>query len=262
MLENRQPGPRWSRVGLLGAGALVSLGALTWAIGQQSGSVRADDGLAVTPAAAAADDDPTRLDNDGRFTGPGEVWPPQPKGATDIVERSADEIAAVEPAARVRMLDAQAVEDDRRSPSQVLAADIGVAEALGDRYNLIAAEAVDGVDRFIYYSLATNQTVDVTVDGDALADLTTHRPGVFQPELSHREKLAAVDVARAHWEAKGDARIDTLQGYSILAFQPGGAYYDTRMVYVSFHIDEDSRPELLAWVDLVTGQVTKSEVDR
>jgi hypothetical protein len=34
------------------------------------------------------------------------------------------------------------------------------------------------------------------------------------------------------------------------------------MVYVSFHIDEDERPELLTWVDLASGDVIKSEVER
>lgn len=259
MLENAQPGPPLVRVWLLSAGAVISLGALVWAAGQRTASVAAGQEAGVE-APADGLDDPTRLDDDGRFTGPGEVWPPQPRGATDIVHRSAADIAPVEVQAKLEQLDAAAA--PTQSPSEVLAADDDVAAALGERHNLIAAETIDGADRLVYYSLSTNQTIDVTVETGAVTALTLHAPGDFQPELSHDEKLAAVDIARSHWESKGDARIDGLQGYSILAFQPGGAYYDTRMVYVSFHIDEDSRPELLAWVNLATGEIRKSEVDR
>ena len=256
MVLSRQVQPRGRSVALLVVGAATSLLALIWAVGAQAGTPTVAGQAAVEEAA----DDPTKLDNDGRFTGPGEVWPPQPREATDIVDRSAADITPEPQAARLAALDAAAPVD--AAPSDVVAADADVQAALGEVANLIAVEEIDGSTRMIWFSLTNNQTVDAEVRGDRVVSLATSAPGTFQPELSDAEKQAAVDLARAHWAAKGDRRIDGLQGFSILAFQPGGAYYDTRMVYVSFHIDEDERPELLAWVDLVTGDVTKSEVDR
>ncbi len=144
----------------------------------------------------------------------------------------------------------------------VVAADAGASEALGDVANLIAVEQSGDGTQLVYYSLSTNQTVDIMVADGQITSLETYAPDTFQPELSVDEKNAAIDLAREHWETRRDGRISTLQGFSILAFQPGGAYYDTRMVYVSFHVDEDARPELLTWVDLAAGEIIKSEVDR
>jgi hypothetical protein len=250
-----QPTPLIGRALLLMLGAAVSFGLMVWASGERSSAPLEAD-------AAQGSDEPTTLDDDGRFTGPGDVWPPQPRNATEIVERPDLGPSVVTEEAGLRRLDRSA-QSDERSPSQVLAADRSVQDALGDRHNLIAVEELSaGTSRLVYYSLSTNQTVDVTVTGDAVTELVLSEPGEFQPELSRAEKLAAVDLARAHWEARGDTRIDQLQGFTILTFRQDGSYHDTRMVYVSFHIDEDARPELLAWVDLVTGEVVRSEVDR
>lgn len=231
---------------------------MVWAIGSST-----PQPTVAGQAAEEADhnnDDPTVLDNDGRFTGPGEVWPPQPKGATDIVNRSAAEIAPEPQAERLATLDEIAPAD--RGPSDVVVESAELQAEIGEESNLIAVEDTNGSTQMMWYSLSNNQTVDVVIEDGAVARLSTFEPGTFQPELSDAEKQAAVDIARAYWVGRGDRRIDGLQGFSILAFQPGGAYYETRMVYVSFHIDEDSRPELLAWVDLVAGDVVKGEVDR
>ncbi|MEM9653787.1 MAG: hypothetical protein AAGA65_16970 [Actinomycetota bacterium] len=248
---------RWRSVAVLTVGAIASLAVLIWAVANTSASPTVA-GQAVDQA--VENDDPTKLDNDGRFTGPGDVWPPQPRSATAMIDRSAVDFAPMSAADRLLAIDGAAPAG--RAPSEVLAADDNVLGAIGESANLIAVEEVDGATHLAWFSLSNNQTVEVVVKGDRVTSLVTSDPTVFQPELSHAEKLAAVDVARAHWVGKGDRRIDGLEGFSILAFQPGGAYYDTRMVYVSFHVDEDARPELLAWVDLVTGDVIKSEVDR
>lgn len=253
--QNRRFGPLWQRAAVLSAGAIISFGVMVWVAGLGTpASVEAG-------ADAEVADDPTRLDDEGRFTGPNGEWPPQPKDATDIVERPdlAQPPAAVDqPLERLQAADAQAP-----SPVEVLAADQSVVDALGARSNLIAAETQDGGSaRFLYYSLSTNQTVDVSVAAGAVTDLQLIAPDQFQPELSQAEKQAAVEVARAHWEEVGDDRIDILQGYSILTFRRDGSYHDTRMVYVSFHIDEDSSPELLTWVDLSASEIHDSRVDR
>ena len=265
MMESEPPGRAWPRVLVLGAGAVLSLATMVWAIGlQEPGSLQAgqeSSGEAAAQAdSVAGADDPTVLDDEGRFTGPGDVWPPQPRGATGIVERVDADLAPVPEDVRLGQIDAEATPN--QAPSAVVAADVDVQAALGAEHNLIAAEEIDGSTRLIYYSLSTNQTVDLTIAGGAVSELTLLAPGRYQPPLSDDEKQAAVDIARAHWQSKGDSRINSLEGFAILAFQPGGAYYDTRMAYVSFHVDADSRPELLAWVDLVAGDVIRSEVDR
>ncbi len=262
MTERQHDALPWARIAALTTGVLVSGAALAWAVAQGSDAT-VDAGVNPAPAQVAdadRDDDPTVLDDDGRFTGPGEVWPPQPKDATDVVARSFGDLEPEPMDERLAALDADA--PAAQAPSEVVADDAAAQAALGDNVNLIAVErSADGA-QLIYYSLSNNQTVDIAVADGAVASLDTYSPGDFQPELSVDEKNAAIDLARVHWQGRGDSRIDSLQGFGILAFQPGGDYYDTRMVYVSFHVDEDARPELLTWVDLAAGQIIKSEVDR
>lgn len=258
MVLSRQDRSRWRGVALLTVIAAASFAVMIWAVGQRSASPTSA-GQAVEDAAATGDH-PTALDSNDRFTGSGGVWPPQPKHATDIVARSSGDIAPRSQAATLATLDAAAPE--QQAPSDVVDASAEVQAAIGERNNLIAVEVTDGSTQMIWYSLSTNQTVDVVIANGGVVSLDTYEPGTFQPELSDAEKQTAVDLASAYWESRGDRRIGGLQGYSILAFQPGGAYYETRMVYVSFHIDEDSRPELLTWVDLVSEEITQSEVER
>ncbi|MGH1492804.1 MAG: hypothetical protein ACRBK7_25990 [Acidimicrobiales bacterium] len=258
MRQNGRFAALWKRVLLLSTGAIISFGVMVWAAAQGApASVQAGADGEVEEGF----DDPTRLDDEGRFTGPGGEWPPQPKGAIDVAERpdlAQSIVTEDQTLQRIQTADEQGL-----SPAEVVAADQSVADALGARSNLIAAETQDDDSvRFIYYSLSNNQTVDVTVAGQTVSDLELIAPGQFQPELSDAEKQAAVDLARAHWDLVGDDRIDILRGYSILTLQQDGSYFDTRMVYVSFHIDEDSPPELLAWVDLATSEIQNSRVDR
>ena len=263
MTDRRRRGRRWPRPVLLGMAA-AAVGAIAWVA-----ALPATTAVTAGQQAEGAGDHDHQHDHEAstlhdhehsRFTGPGGQWPPQPRGATGIVQldtgafedrpqvgkdRSADWAAELEQAAAAGV--------DRRAEL--------VAE-LGQRYDLIARDDLGDTSLAVYYSLSTNQTIEARLVGETVVELQRHEPSVFQPELLNAEKEAAIEVARAHWEAAGDARIDQLQGFSILAFQPGGAYYDTRMVYVSFHIDEDARPELLTWVDLAAGRVVQSEVDR
>lgn len=218
-------------------------------------------------------DHASTLDGDGRFTGPGEVWPPQPKNAIDVVELDFSDLAA--PVAE-RTVSAAA--DDRDivvdiAPAMAALALSEVADAVGVRHNLISItehEIVPGSEKgeddeatlIIFYNLADDLTVEVFMDGDALVALVVSPAAQHQPPLSVKEKSAAADLARAHWSAEGDARIDRLEGFTILAVQPGGSYYDSRMAYVSFHLDARSNPELLTWVDLTTETVIEAKVDR
>ncbi len=216
------------------------------------------------------------LSNQARFTGPGEVWPPQPVGAIDMVdgdlpaaETASERLAEVE--LRVQAAQANAAngaEPAAAGPSQIFLNDAGVAEALGDDYRLVGFENRDGSGKgrsgaaLVYFSRSNNATVRGIVANGRVNDLEILPADTYQPALLSSEEVEAVELARQHWRAAGDNRIDSLAGFGILAFQPDGEYFDTRMVYVSFHVDEDARPELLAWVDLSRGEIVDAEVER
>jgi hypothetical protein len=45
-----------------------------------------------------------------------------------------------------------------------------------------------------------------------------------------------------------------------LAYRPeGNGFYDTRVIYISFHLDSSSVPEFVAWVDLTSQKVMKAQ---
>lgn len=200
----------------------------------------------------------TVLDHEGRFTGPGE-WPPRNKQADTELIREAVRDADPEVTARIA-----ALRDDSR-----------VAAALGERYSLIgtgnplsldpnAEKGALDLDRTqtVYFSLTNNQTVVVEALDGVVTDIETTAAADGQLSLTLEEDAQAIAIARAYWEDAGDKRIDQLQGYSIWAIRPGGRTYDVRMAYVSFHIDADSNPELITWVDLTNGEVAEGRVDR
>ena len=218
-------------------------------------------------------DHASMLTADGRFTGPGEVWPPQVRGATDVVALDFDEVEA---ATSRRAMDApaaaRAMEADAGTTIDVAMADARVATELGVRHTLISVtedEIVPGSAKgdpeatlVLFYSHDLAVTVEAYVVGAQVVEIASHPAGDQQPPLAVDEKHRATEVARAHWEAAGDGRIDQLEGFVILAVEPDGSYYDSRVAYVSFHLDNEARPELLTWVDLTTETVLEAEVDR
>ncbi len=285
-------------VGLLAAGAVMSAGALAWielsppaAVsdasqgesasgpprnaafedgalqpGQASGSQglggAQPDALSQagdeTPAAVAA-----TLDDDGRFTGPGEQWPPAVRNATDRVEVDLGQDTAQQTEDQV----ADSFDDaaPAADPSEAVLADPTVQAALGDDYDLVAvySDEASGTAEYLFFSNDTSQTVLAYVENWQFLNADVWPAGQFQPELSDDEKVEAVQLARSHWESKGDSRIDLLEGFAILAVRPdNGSYYDTRTAYVNFSVNIDSAPELVGWVDLSNGQVFDERVER
>lgn len=235
------------------AALIVGIASATWlwgAAGAQNprGELVRDDGH----------DHVTALDHEGRFTGPGE-WPPRHVAAeTDLIRGGVrDDNGEIESrTAQVRL-------DGR------------VEAALGDDYMLIGSDnpiserpgAEKGeldLDRrrTLFFSYTNNQNVMVFAEGNTVLSVETTPAAGGQPPLTNDEAVTAVEIARAHWEQTGDDRIDELTGYGIRALQDNGQVFDVRMAYVSFHVDEDERPELLTYVDLTNGRVTTSRVDR
>ena len=188
-----------------------------------------------------------------RFTGVGVVWPPQPKGIEDI-----DILPADEQSLRSAAL-SQAEEVALRAPE--------VLQALGNRYVFLGSESLvrkgDENNRSFqntYFSHANNKTVMVTLNAASVEEVTTIAPRDYQPPLNEQEVVDAIAIARAAFDADGIERVSELEGFGILALPitEMSTFFDERMVYVSFHANENDFPELVAWVDLTTQVVTAS----
>jgi len=203
------------------------------------------------------------LDHNGRFTGPGDEWPPQPKGAknekalpVDDIDGNVDEIEAVKAALE----------------------DAEVVAELGDRFEASATDLADLHDKpsddgksdgkadnevtVVHFSYSENQTVRTTMTDGEVTSVETIPASEEQPPLTPDEQDWAIDIARAWWQAEGNDRVDDLQGFSIRAFQADGSYHPVRMVYVSFHESADHAPELLTNVDLTNEIVSKGWLDQ
>ncbi|MGC4098379.1 MAG: hypothetical protein QM706_14795 [Nitrospira sp.] len=78
----------------------------------------------------------------------------------------------------------------------------------------------------------------------------------YQPEVSDEEVAEAAQLARNYFVRQGFKRIAGLRAYGILAYKPdGNGFYDTRVIYVSFHKHDDAPPQLMAWVDLTNQRI-------
>jgi hypothetical protein len=183
--------------------------------------------------------------HDERFTSIGEGWPPQPKNMDNVVWLPTGSGTA-RALSRLEGAETLAV----RAPQ--------VRAALGDRYvhSGTTAESKKGAPssklRVTYFSYTQNATVEVLIDNGRIERLQRIAPGTYQPPLTAEEVDEAVALARAALLAEGYTDATALVGYGILAFrpEPAGRFYDHRVAYVSFHADEDSRPQYVALVDL------------
>lgn len=204
------------------------------------------------------------LDHNGRFTGPGQEWPPQPKGAKNETALPVDDI------------------DGNRDEIEAAQAALESAEVvaeLGDRFEASATDLADLHDKptkpasddgkakddevtVVHFSYSENQTVRTTMKDGKVADVATVPATEEQPPLTPAEQDHAIDIAREWWKAQGNDRVNDLKGFSIRAFQADGSYYPVRMVYVSFHESADHAPELLTNVDLTNEAVAKGWLDR
>ncbi len=281
MAEEQRPS-RWVRPRLLLATttASIGLGGLWLANDLAARPTVVESGQSTEQDEGDHDrdhDHSSTLGADGRFTGPDEGWPPQPRDAVDVVDiplpaESSDpllRLAEIEAAVQAEgRSNAQAQSDRAVGADQLVLADRRTIDALGDQGRLVAVEQHndknDGANsiHLMFYSLATNRTVEAEVRDGRIVDHVVRPGSEFQPPLDTTEEATAVELARRYWRDQGESAVDRLEGYGILAFQPGGAHYDTRMAYVSFHADIDARPELITWVDLTRGEIFSAEVDR
>lgn len=260
---------------VLGTATAVSLGILSGLFDPPAATIEASPAQIEDEHDHSTHDHASSLGTDGRFTGPGEVWPPQIKGATDIVTLDFDAEAA---ATSERALDtdqaAELLTADGGAPLAAALASSEVQAALGERHTIVSVtddeivpgsakgDADEAATLVLAFSHDTRSTVEVYLVGSRIIEVISHRAADEQPPLAVDEKFRAAELARSYWEDAGEASIDGLEGFVILAVQPGGGYYDSRVAYVSFHADNTARPELLTWVDLTGEAVIGAEVDR
>jgi hypothetical protein len=186
----------------------------------------------------------------------GVTWPPQPRGITNVVSRANP--VAEEQLARAKAQLAAALE-------RVALLRGDVRQALGTRYARITVLEDDDKDgtatppRIVYFSHAKNATVEVTVEGQNVRSVKSIPPSEYQPEITDEEIAQAEGIARSHFAALRRERVAELEAFGILAYKPtGNGFFDTRVIYISFHPDNDSSPEYEAWVDLTNRRVIRA----
>ncbi len=263
-------------VSLLTAGAVGGGLVLTGIVGSSAPPTEVSSAVpAQQPVHDHADHDhASTLDDDGRFTGPGEVRPPRIRNAEDEIELDYSNLEATSDEWQLSPATADELMVLDIGPADRALADDDVRDAVGANHNLISVtndEVVPGSDKgdadelatlVVYYNLDEDTTVEVFINDERVVAVETTMAADGQPPLSAKEKFRAAELARAHWAALGDERLASLEGFSILANRPGGANYNSRVAYVSFHEDNTSDPELLTWVDLTDETILDSRVDR
>lgn len=202
------------------------------------------------------------IPENGRFTtndGQAMSWPPQVKYAKDVVwDTNAEQIAA----SQLTELDAVAV---------VASSNAEFSALLGERFMFISAkpiqkkwqEIVQGY-KVTYFSYSNNITIEALITDEEVDDIITYTAAEYQPPLRQNEVDEAIVIARQYWQGQGNSRVNELQGFTIQTFKTdgGGGFYDTRMSYVSFHLNETAKPELLTWVDLTNQTVLRAAIDQ
>ena len=183
-----------------------------------------------------------------RHSHEGLTWPPQPRGSTNVVVRS--NIAEENKGRALRKERMDRLEAKAKTTPEA-------KRALGKRFTRITV--IDGEDKetrkvirqLVLFSREHNATVEVEFDKDEKVQAVNSIPAQeYQPEITDEETQEATALARSYFRSQG-FRIDGLKAYGILAYKPQGVgFFDSRVLYVSFHKHDDAPPELSAWVDL------------
>lgn len=186
----------------------------------------------------------------------GLTWPPQPRGITNAVVHSSAE-------QEKRDIDLQRTRADRLERKTRTAP--AVNRALGNKFTRITVidkeDKTSGrtVTQMVFFSRENNATVEVEFDKIETVQAVKSIPAwEYQPEITDEEAAEAAELARVYFLTQGIAKATGLKAYGILAYKPEGAgFFDTRVLYVSFHKHGDALPELAAWVDLTNQLILK-----
>jgi len=185
-----------------------------------------------------------------------QTWPPQPRGLRNEVSLSNPETARRTAELRRRQVAAR---------DRLALAEPEVRKALGKRYSPPEVGepggkgfSDSGVSRLVYFSHDRNATVEVSVDAAGVRGLRRIPASVYQPDVTDEEIAAAEMIARRHFRQRGRQRVEALSAYGILAHVSQGAgFYPTRMLYLTFHAEDDAPPEFGVWVDLTSQRVVR-----
>jgi hypothetical protein len=205
-------------------------------------------------AAATLAHPPTEPIKPGHPTGhvekpKGMTWPPQPPGISDVHDQS-----DFSGQARRKL--------DRDLKFSNLERQFGDVEPLkplaGRRMTRLSIEEVSEKAaptrverRFHYFDRQANATITVVQRPEGKYERRVTPAWQYQPEITDDEGAEAVALAKAYFATRGFTRAQGLKGFAIQAYPPSGTvFYDGRVVYVSLHVDSDSPPEYVAWVDL------------
>jgi hypothetical protein len=193
----------------------------------------------------------------------GMAWPPKPEGITNI--------RVLSNAASQKLLNDAEIRRKNAIEAPIRARR-DVKLALGTRFNkatMIEDEPKDGSEpntRLVYFSHSNNSTVEVYMRGEKTQKVLSVKkipPSVYQPEITDEEIAEAEKIARAYYASQGQNRVAELQAFGILAYKPEGkGFYDTRVIYISFHPNSDSQPEFMAWVDLTNQTVIRAREEQ
>lgn len=191
----------------------------------------------------------------------GLTWPPQPRGLTNVLLHSnvtEENQGHARKQARLDRLEYKAKGDVR------------AIHGLGNRHTHVTIidqedekedRDVKGqptvVSRLVSFSHEKNVTVEVGFDAEErIVSVSTTPAKDYQPEITDEEIKEAEQLARKYFSRQGSKQVAGLQAFGILAYKPEGTgFYDTRVIYISFHKDNDSPPELMAWVDLTNQRI-------
>ena len=190
----------------------------------------------------------------------GLTWPPQPRGIGNVIfhsDATEEEYQRADKRTRMDHLEQKAK------------ADMRVVYGLGTRFTratILDEDDKDDTDeknrakvvsRLVYFSHEKNATVEVGFDAKEHLETVTEIPAKdYQPEITDEEIKDAAKLARKYFIRQGFKRVAGLKAFGILAYKPEGTgFYDTRVIYISFHKNNDAPPVLAAWVDLTNQQI-------
>ena len=165
---------------------------------------------------------------------------------------------------------------DREDLIRVALNDDRVREVLGDRFEAVIVEQLplDTEDKTVpeflegmgfasgvliesltFFSYSNNIVVRAYIQEDRVLSLERAEPSFYQPPETAAEVERAIELARREL---GD-RVADLTGHAILAYPPhdesDAAFYDRRVLYVTFFAREDEGPLFNALVDLTEERV-------
>ncbi|MFK8080683.1 MAG: hypothetical protein AB8B97_10390 [Granulosicoccus sp.] len=180
------------------------------------------------------------------------VWPPEPLNMQDPQPLPAQ----LRPRARQSVVDIA-----RRSVMN----NPDVLNAIGNNYGVfdasLSSSKSDDVASFIFYNYDTDVSIEATLGSNGDVSVNSLPASQWQPTENPDEVAQAISLARQSLEDDGYT-IDTLEGTAMMTYPARSssssttpAFYDTRMLYVTFGPGDGEPPLYSARVDIGAGVI-------